>query len=87
MVQHFYILFSKYPGIGVMSAVVSAVMSNNDLLQMIALSLGVFIAIITSIIKIIELKHLYKKNKSPNEEPLFTNEEIREMLKNHDLLG
>jgi MFS superfamily sulfate permease-like transporter len=54
---------TKKPEYGIISSMLSISMSTTDLLQLIGIILGLFIAVITAILKVIELREKIREKK------------------------
>jgi MFS superfamily sulfate permease-like transporter len=55
---------SKKPEYGIISSMLPLTMTTADMLQMVGVILGLFIAVITAILKVIELKDVIKERAS-----------------------
>lgn len=54
---------TKKPEYGIISSMLSISMSATDLLQLVGVILGLFIAVITAILKVMELRDKMRENK------------------------
>lgn len=59
----------KKPEVGILSAIVSTLLDSQHVWQFIGIVLGVLIAVVTLILKLIELKEKIQKKRSQSKHP------------------